>query len=100
MGQHDVHPAPGGQGYLLNLQSELLDIAETVVVAPLIRASEAPSKIAPRLNPRFRVLGEETVLFPQSVATVPRSILGAPVANIGSEATAITAALDMVFQGF
>lgn len=100
MAQYDVYPSPDGRGYLLSLQSDLLQVAETTVVAPLLPAGSAPSAVAKRLNPRFRILGAEAILFPQAMAAVPNGVLATPVANLASEAFTVTSAIDMVFQGF
>ncbi len=66
----------------------------------MLPVSIAPGVVAKRLNPRLRVLGTETVLIAQAMAAVPNGLLATPVANLSGESYAITAAIDMVFQGF
>ena len=98
MAQYDVHPAPGG-GYLLELQSDFLDAIASTVVAPLVPVDMA-LVTAKRLNPVFDILGSRYLLVTQSLAAVPRTILGAPVASLADHRDDVTAALDMVFHGF
>jgi len=86
-------------GYLLDVQTDLLDELNTRVVVPLIELEQAPPG-ARRLNPVFVVKGVQVVMMPQYLSPVPVKILKSPIANLQSEFSQITAALDMVFQGF
>ncbi|MEH6717430.1 MAG: CcdB family protein [Aurantimonas endophytica] len=99
MARHDVFAHVGGDGYLLDVQADLLETLNTRVVVPLLPLAAAP-KPAARLNPVFTVAGIEVVMATQFLAAVPVSILSPPVANLGSEHDRIVAALDMLFQGF
>ncbi|WP_371229738.1 CcdB family protein [Roseovarius sp. 2305UL8-3] len=99
MAKYDVHAFPSGDGLLLDVQAELLDHLITRVVVPLLPKATAPQPAA-RLNPVFEINGEAYVMVPQFLAAVPRSALGDVVSNLEPEFAQITAALDMVFQGF
>ena len=99
MARYDVYPNPSGRGYLVDLQTDLLDIINTRVVAPLVPASSAPA-LAGRLNPVFLIEGGQYVMITQSLAAVPAHILDKPVANLSANFAEITNAVDMVFQGF
>ncbi|WP_102108999.1 CcdB family protein [Oceaniglobus roseus] len=99
MAKYDLYPAPGGVGYVLDVQAELLDTLNTRVVVPLLPRSEAPIP-ARRLNPVFPLPDGEHVMVTQFLSAVPRGILGAPVGTLKDSFAEITAALDMVFQGF
>lgn len=99
MAQYDIHPNPGGPGYLLELQSDLLDATRTRVVAPLLPEAAAPPP-ASRLNPSLEIAGDRHVLLIQSLAAVPTAILGRPSGNLSDAADAVTAALDLLFHGF
>lgn len=50
MAQFDVFRNPEGSGYLLDVQSDLLDGLSTRLVIPLLPALQAPRPAA-RLNP-------------------------------------------------
>lgn len=99
MARFDLYANPEGPGWLLDLQSDLLDGLNTRVVAPLLARADAPAP-ARRLNPVFLVAGVEAVMLTQFLAAVPVAILGPRIASLAGEQDAITAAVDMVFQGF
>lgn len=99
MAKYDVHRDPGGNGFLLDVQADLLDRLNTRVVVPLLPEPAAPTA-ATRLNPVLTVAGADYVMVTQFLAAVPASVLGAPVANLSDSFAEITGALDMLFQGF
>ncbi len=99
MARFDVYANPDGAGYLLDVQTDLLDGLNTRIVAPLLPVSDAPSP-AHRLNPVFEVANEEHVMVTQFLAAVPLAILKEPVITLADRDTDITAALDMAFFGF
>lgn len=99
MARYDVHANPGGPGYLLDVQADLLDGLNTRVVVPLMPRDTAPAP-ARRLNPVFPVAGQPHVMVTQFLAAVPRSVLAAPVTSLAAHDTEIGNALDMVFVGF
>lgn len=99
MAKYDVHEYRSGDGYLLDVQADLLDHLNTRVVVPLLPQLQAPQPAA-RLNPVFEIDGASLVMATQFLAAIPRGELGPIVANLEPEFANITSALDMVFQGF
>ena len=99
MARFDVFPNPDGNGFLLDVQANLLDGLNTRVVVPLIPASSAPMP-AKRLNPTFAIEAEPHVMVTQFMAAVPVTILKAPVASLAGHDAEIGNALDMLFVGF
>lgn len=99
MAKFEVYKAPNGSGYVLDVQTDLLGDLNTRIVVPLLPIATAP-KPAQRLNPVFEIGGEAHVMVTQFLAAVPQSLLAGPVANLSDKFSEITAALDMVFQGF
>ncbi|MBX9453501.1 MAG: CcdB family protein [Neoaquamicrobium sediminum] len=99
MARFQVFAQPGKAGYLLDVQSELIDIARTRVVVPLMPAKRTPPAIA-RLHPVFEIGGDDVVMATHLIATVPTSILTELRGDLSAEGDKITAALDMLFQGF
>ena len=99
MAKYDIHEYRSGDGYLLDVQADLLDHLNTRVVVPLLPKNNAPQPAA-RLNPIFEVEGVPHVMAAQFLAAIPRNELGKKVTNIEPRFAEITAALDMVFQGF
>ena len=88
-----------GDGYLLDVQSDILSGLKTRVVVPLLPKSTAPSP-AQRLNPVFSVEGQELVMATQYMAAVPEGELRSEVASLGEKQDEISAALDMLFLGY
>nr|CRY94167.1 hypothetical protein [uncultured prokaryote] len=99
MARFDVYARPGGAGYVLDVQADILNGLNTRIVVPLLPLSEAPMP-AKRLNPVFEIEAEPHVMVTQFLAAVPRTLLRSPVANLGEQDSEIMAALDMVLVGF
>lgn len=99
MPKYDVFPNPSGDGFLLDVQSDLLSDLNTRIVVPLLTIASAP-KPATRLNPTFDINGERVVMVTQFMAAVPMGMLAPSIANIEAEFDKITAAVDILMQGF
>ena len=99
MARFDVYPNPNSDGYLLDVQSDLLSDLNTRIVVPLLPLESSPQP-ANRLNPVFQIGGSPFMMATQFMASVPSSILGKPAAHFGGAADEITNAMDMVFVGF
>ncbi len=104
MAQFDVYrnanPATRARiPYLLDVQSDLLDILATRVVVPLCKPEVLKGKLAERLNPLLEVEGRRMVMLTPELAGVSRKALGEPVGNLAHERASIIAALDLVFTG-
>jgi toxin CcdB len=100
MQQYQLFANPDGDGYLLNVQSDLLEIVRTRVVIPLIPERQDGPRPATRLHPVFQIDGARFILAPHLIATVPLEILKEPRGNLMEQRDMITAALDFLFQGF
>jgi toxin CcdB len=94
-----VFPNPSGDGYLLDVQTDLLSDLNTRVVVPLLAESCAPTP-ATRLNPTFDIEGQSVVMVTQFMAAVPTSILKSSVGSLAEEFDKVTTAVDMLMQGF
>lgn len=99
MAQYALFPNPSGGGYLLDVQSDLLEVLNVRAVVPLLPQGDAPAA-ANRLNPVFEIDGAAYVLMTQYIAAVPASILKTPAGDLSARADIITSALDMLFHGF
>lgn len=63
MARHDVHSMPGkDEGYVLDVQAELLLHLHTCVVVPLLLEGTAPPAIS-KLNPVFEIEGRPDVMM-------------------------------------
>lgn len=94
-----MYPNPSGEGFLLDVQTDLLSDLNTRVVVPLLPRARAP-KPATRLNPTFEFKGETVVMVTQFMAAVPVGILKNPVGSFAQEFEKVTSATDMLIQGF
>lgn len=99
MPKYDVFSNPSGGGYLLDVQTDLLSDLNTRIVVPLLSTSSAP-KPATRLNPIFEFDDQPVVMVTQFMAAVPTGILKSPVGRLDEEFEKVTAAIDMLLQGF
>jgi toxin CcdB len=88
-----------GERLVLDLQTDLIDTGSRVV-APLIVVSVGPRVIG-RLEPVFKIHGEDHALHTAEMAAIPSALLrGQPIADLSGSDYEIRGALDMVFSGF
>jgi toxin CcdB len=97
MAQYDVYAYKNG--FLIDVQSDLLDQMNTRVVVPLLPIAEAPPQLT-RLNPIFALNGVDYALVPQHMAAITLRELGSPDSNMSARHDHIRTALDMLFIGF
>ncbi|MBZ9675606.1 CcdB family protein [Mesorhizobium sp. ES1-1] len=99
MARYDLYRRAESSGYLLNVQSDLLEGLSTRVIVPLM-----PPNIAPvpgrRLNPTFVIDGKDHVMVTQYISALTVSELPNVEGNLSRYHDDIIAALDMLFQGF
>ena len=99
MARFGVYAVKGVNGYLVDVQSDLLRDIATRVVVPLVPAATGPRGL-PRLNPTFVIEDVAHILVPQQIGTVPKRLLQEPAADLTGESEKITAAVDFLMQGF
>jgi toxin CcdB len=91
--------ANGPNGYLLDVQTDLISGLNSRLVAPLLPLAFAPPPIR-KLHPVFEIEGELHVLATHLLGAVPMSALSGSVGNLDAHHDQISAALDMIFLGF
>ncbi|HEY4254632.1 MAG TPA: CcdB family protein [Roseomonas sp.] len=102
MPQFDVHRNPGRNRiavpFVVVVQSRCFDGHARRLVAPLLATGMAGSASFPELVPRFHIEGQDVVLDPLQLQTVPRDQLGPAIASLAEDAAAsrIIAAIDIV----
>ncbi|MDF1615241.1 CcdB family protein [Desulfurivibrio dismutans] len=99
MARFDVYKNPDGEGYLLDVQADLVSHLNTRVVIPLLPVSVAPQPAA-ILNPCLAITGEPHIMTTQFMAAVPTSILRTPITRLQAKRDEIVAAVDFLMQGF
>ncbi|WP_419807841.1 CcdB family protein [Sphingomonas sp.] len=98
MAQYDVWALTEGD-WVVDVQSDLLEPANTRVVVPLI-APDPAGRTLQRLNPILKVEADRLLLATQLIGAVRRSDLKRKIGSVSDQADAITAALDMLITGF
>ncbi len=100
MAQLDVHPMPGkGEGYVVDVQAELLSHLSTRTVLPLLPEATAPRPIS-ELNPIYEIRGKRHVLVTQAVSSIPGRELRRAVASFAEHHDSITRALGILLIGY
>lgn len=89
-----------GIPYLLDVQSDLLDVLQTRVVVPLALPGILAGKGMQRLSPLFEVEGQTVVMLTPELAGIHVRLLGPEVTSLSAERDRIIAALDFVFLGW
>ena len=102
MAQFDVYRfASKVAPLVVDIQADVLEDLASRVVVPLAPVRKAGNEELPKLKPRIMVEGKDYILMTTVLAALPRTRLGAHVANI--EATRrddITSAVDFLLFGF
>lgn len=99
MARYDVYAGRGQAGYLLDVQTDLIDHLKTRIVVPLLPAGSTPPAVR-RLHPLFDIAGKSHVMATPLMASVPIEELGERRTTLSKYHDDIVAALDMLFQGF
>jgi toxin CcdB len=86
-------------GYVVDVQSRLLDDLATRVVIPLIPRHEAPAIRLKTVNPLFHIEGREYVLMTQNMATVLTNRMDDPVGTLASQRDHLVRAIDALLGG-
>ncbi len=84
--------------FLLDVQSDFLEMLDTRMIVPLRRA-DLFRKTIEHLNPLIEHEGHQLVLDTASMASVPRSELKHPVGNVRTLRLDVENALDFLFTG-
>jgi toxin CcdB len=99
MSRFDVYPMPNNrQGYVVDIQADLLGHLATRAVVPLLPLTDFPTPIRD-LNPILEIDGVRHVFAPQSIATIPVKALGPVKMSLDREYDTLTRALDILLTG-
>src|SRR5436305_7715252 len=79
--------------FLLDIQNDLLSGLETRVVVPLRPAPALMGRLLKTLTPLLVIEGESFLMLTPQLAGVPKSELGAPVAQVQQHRAEIIAAI-------
>ena len=91
---------PGNsEGYVLDVQAELLAHLVTRVVVPLLPEDKTSHPIT-ELNPIFEIKGKRHVLVTQALSAIPTRELKYTIISLDAHHDAVTRALDLLLLGF
>jgi toxin CcdB len=99
MARFDVFTLVGGEGFLLDVQSDLLDQLASRVVVPLLPVESTPAPVR-RLNPVFEIGGRKYLMATQLLSAVPMKDLAKHHRSLSEHEDQILGALDMLVRGF
>ncbi|MEA3533407.1 CcdB family protein [Rhizobium sp. CC-YZS058] len=97
--KYHAHRLVRSKGLVLDLQAGVLDTLPTRIVAPLHPVADMGWTFN-RLTPLCKIDGRSYVLSVQRLAAVEVRAIGPSVADLSALRDQITAALDLLFQGF
>lgn len=98
MARFDAWPNPEGEGWLLDVQADLLRDLNIRVVVPLMHVGAAP-RPAGRLNPVLTLASVPAVMVTQFLSAVPANRLSGDPVPLADQGTAIQNALDVLLTG-
>ena len=98
MAQFDFFEIVGTEGFLVDIQADLLDHLTTRVVVPLLPAAEAPSPVG-HLHPRFELEGVSYILATHLLSAVPAVELKARRGSLAHRRYDIIHAIDALLSG-
>jgi toxin CcdB len=99
MARFDVYGHPDGDGFLLDVQAELISHLNSRLVIPLVRSDIAPTPLEV-LNPIFQIENAPYLMLTQQMAAVSVRLLKRPVLNVNDRRDDVDAAIDLLLQGF
>lgn len=102
MAQFDVYRNPSertrrAMPLLLAVQHDGVSETSSVLMVPLV--SPLRAKEQSRLYPIVDIEARQYMVLTPDLASLPRSVLGEPVANLEDERNRLVAALDILFVG-
>lgn len=98
MAQFDLYAGVGrANGYVVDVQADLLDRLATRIVAPLMPRDLAA--VITGLNPVVEIQGAEFVILMQELAAVPVRELQSRAGTLGHYQDDIKRAMDLLFFG-
>ncbi|MGA7539617.1 MAG: CcdB family protein [Steroidobacteraceae bacterium] len=99
MARFEVYLNPDGNGFLVDVQADLMSHLNSRLVIPLVRSNIAPTPIKV-LNPIFQIEEATYLMLTQQMAAVSVQMLKRPVLNVNDRRDEVVAAIDLLLQGY
>ena len=98
MARFDVYQGAKTNGFLLDVQSDLLDEFGSRVVVPLMPIDGVQT--VSRLHPVFVMEDQSYIMSTHLIFAIPLERLGRKIGSLAQEDFVITSALDKLFSGY
>lgn len=99
MARFDVYANPDGNGFLVDVQADLMSHLNSRLVIPLVPSGIAPTPMKV-LNPIFQIEDTTYMLLTQQMAAVSLQMLKKVIINVSARRDEVVAAIDLLLQGF
>lgn len=86
--------------YLINLQSDSMDLLATRIVAPIRETSTCSDQILTKIHIPISINNRNYTIFVSELAAIPLDLLGQKVINANYLRKECTDAIDLLFTGF
>lgn len=86
--------------YLINLQSDPMDLLATRIVAPLRETLTCSDEILTKIHIPISINNKEYTIFISELAAIPLGLLGNNIINANFLRQECIAAIDILFTGF
>lgn len=85
--------------YLIDIQSDVVDVLATRVVIPLVHLSHVQARLPEQICPIVEVEGKKLLVMTHEMASVEATILREEVGNATPWRVEIKSAVDFIFDG-
>ncbi|MDC7233735.1 MAG: CcdB family protein [Spirochaetales bacterium] len=86
--------------FLINLQSDPMDLLGSRIVAPLRNESEYSDQKISRIHIPITVENTNYIIFISELAAIPTQLMGEKIMNAADMRQEFTSAIDLLFTGF
>jgi toxin CcdB len=86
--------------YLLDVQSNLLELLETRLVIPLSQKTNFADKVIKDLTPLISINGTEYIILTQQMAAIHKKNLGSLVCDCSENRHQILSSIDFLITGY
>lgn len=86
--------------YLINLQSDPMNLLATRIVAPIRETSTCSDQVLTKIHIPISINDKDFTIFISELAAIPVELLGERVINVNHLRRECTDAIDLLFTGF
>ncbi len=86
--------------FLINLQSDPMDLLATRIVAPLRETSKYSDQVLTKIHIPISINSTDYTIFISELASIPTNVIGEKVIHANFLRQECTDAIDLLFTGF